>query len=351
LAKRYFWPTRCMHSVTSIQAGAEAEEVFQVCEELNVKMTRTYFDWPDSNPSRGVYDWDATDAIFIRAHSFGMEYLVEVQGTPQWARPSNAATSRCRPLRLSDFSTWLEAFIRRYEPDGDLAREQGWHDGYGATRFEIGNESDDLEFGNWLDIKDRPDPIGAYLPMLRTAYTTIKAMNSEFVVVATAASIYGGLRELDEAPGSVLWLAGLYNNGLKDIYDVMSYHILDGSQPPLSSSYNSKFSAVGRMMKAFGDDDRDKVITEWGQWNSSDTPGGGVDVDEATHAEYVRMTYNVQLPRQKALNQADCIFFSVPVDQTGNKQGLVKNEIGNPHPWTRKDSFFAYRDDIPGANA
>jgi hypothetical protein len=91
---------------------------------------------------------------------------------PQWAAKPTV------PRAMDGYSHWFRKLTQRYKPDGDLARERGWTDGYGVRAWEIDNEPD--SYGFWLGAWDD------YAEVLTRAATAIHAADPKALVLGPA---------------------------------------------------------------------------------------------------------------------------------------------------------------------
>ena len=82
------------------------------------------------------------------------------------------------PRRMSGAASFMGKLVARYRPQGDLAQEQGWTDGYGVRVWEIDNEPD--AYGVWTAELDD------YAELVTRAHTAIKHEDPNAIVLGPA---------------------------------------------------------------------------------------------------------------------------------------------------------------------
>lgn len=191
------------------------------------RSVRVFFPWNDIQPEGpDSYFWDYLDAMAIAAHDRDMTILPVLVYAPNWAvapeHRGDEAAFAYPPADQADFARFTEATVRRYMPEGDLAREQGWIDGYGADHYEIGHEynvsrvfklSGELFFSGWLG------NIDDFVTLLKTGHDAVKAACPDCKVLNGAAadgmaSSYTG-RTDPTGLRQFLW------QGVEDLYDTI----------------------------------------------------------------------------------------------------------------------------------
>src|SRR5439155_23953903 len=105
------------------------------------------------------------DAVVESAHAHGLQLIVQVQTTGGWSLPTPAmalATTGFRtnslhpiprpttaaPMNIDAAIPYWRALVGRYRAGGELARTQGWRDGWGVRAYEMENEPD---FTPWVN--------------------------------------------------------------------------------------------------------------------------------------------------------------------------------------------------------
>jgi hypothetical protein len=178
---------------------------------------------------------------------------------------------------MADFANFMTALAERYK--GRVAA------------YEIWNEPNlDYEWG-YLP----PDP-AVYADMLKTAYTAIKKVDPNAVVIS------GGLATTGEgsatAYGDLAFLQGMYDAGAKGYFDAFGSHpYAYGRSPAEVDPWGLSLSRVQeqyKVMQANGDSDTPIWITETGwvlqnSWDLDEHEAIGVTQEQ--QAEYLVQAY------------------------------------------------------------
>jgi hypothetical protein len=123
-----------------------------------------------ANPFDSAYRWDDLDE-FVRAAQFrGLETLLTIWGTPDWANGGKGAN--VAPTRMSDLTGFARALASRYS---------GRNAGFPFVKFfSIWNEPNLEQFlAPTFDRKGKPVAPYTYAKMYRAAYAGIKAGSSK----------------------------------------------------------------------------------------------------------------------------------------------------------------------------
>jgi len=190
--------------------------------------------WRDVEPNEGEYHWEVLADLereLLRARASGIEPIIPIQFTPQWAQKVVPYT--CGPIRADKFeafAAFMEQVVTRY----------GSSSPYGVRYWQLGNEPDvapeeiDPEswFGCWGDPDDPYYGGGYYAEMLKAVYPRIKAADPQAQVV-----LGGLLLECDPYTMTVgdecknewrlksgLFLEGVMQAGGGDYFDVADVH-------------------------------------------------------------------------------------------------------------------------------
>ena len=129
--------------------------------------------WRDTNPRRGVYDWEDFDFWIERVESWGYsDILVAFCGTPSWAAgkesvpatPVLGAKSTAPPKKMQDWKRFVSAVASRY---GDR-----------ISHYEVWNEASSPQF-----YSGTPDEMAQ---MTKLAHTAIKTNSPGATVVSAS---------------------------------------------------------------------------------------------------------------------------------------------------------------------
>ena len=166
----------------SFRWAADRSEMLDSARGANVALLRTVVSWRDAAPSRPAvpadpfdpaYRLDDVDDLVRSAQQRGIELLITIWGTPEWANgglPPNRAPRD--PRALEDFAS---ALADRYS---------GRHAGYPAVRlFSAWNEPN-LEQFLAPQFDDAGQSVGParYAPLARAVYEGVKRGNPDALV-------------------------------------------------------------------------------------------------------------------------------------------------------------------------
>lgn len=233
---------------------------------LGARWLRTAVKWSDVQPaSPAQFDWTDADRLVDGAVQRGLQLLLIVNGTPKWARPSDAPENAdVAPARPSDYADFLRAAVMRYKERG-------------VRHWELGNEPN-----------HQPSPDAAeYAQLLRAAYPAIKAADPTAVVLTGG---LGGTQDKADRIAGDTFLQQLYDHGAKGYFDAVSYHPY--TYPGLASERARGWSRMlnaRRIMERNGDGEKKIWATEFGAPTSG--PRRRVVVSEERQAEMVRDAY------------------------------------------------------------
>jgi WD40 repeat protein len=268
--------------------------------DMGFDWAKGYVNWGTVEPEPGDLRWVDPDNIVEAYGAQQIKILMRVHGTPVWARPADTALSH-PPTEMADFANFMTALAERYK--GRVAA------------YEIWNEPNlDYEWG-YLP----PDP-AAYADMLKTAYTAIKKVDPDALVIS------GGLATTGEgsatAYGDLAFLQGLYDAGAKGYFDAFGSHpYAYGHAPDEVDPWGLSLSRVQeqyKVMQANGDSDTPIWITETGwvlqnSWDLDEHEAIGVTQEQ--QAEYLVQAYakvQSEWPFVQALFLFNLDFSTVP---------------------------------------
>jgi hypothetical protein len=210
---------------------------------------------PDSD------DWTKVDRIVTDAAQHNVSLILDITGTPAWARRPGAGNVEFPP-DLHTYATFAGKIAARYK--GRVAA------------YELGNEPNHIKsFVN-------PDP-KLYEQVLQFSYPLIKAADPNAKVLT------GGLGGTtgNGVVGGDVYLAALYKDGAKPYFDGVSYHPYTYPLLPSNDTGGRSWSRMlnaRQTMVANGDADKQIWITEYG------APTGGPG--SVTEAQQAAMMYD-----------------------------------------------------------
>jgi hypothetical protein len=203
---------------------------------------RTAVRWDKVEPaSSSSDDWTKVDRIVDDATQHKLSLILDITGTPRWARAPGAGTVAFPP-DLSTYAAFTGKIAARYK--GRIAA------------YELGNEPNHLKsFAN-------PDP-KLYEQVLQLSYPLIKAADPGVKVLTGG---LGGTTGKGVVAGDE-YLAALYKDGAKPYFDGVSYHPYTYPLLPSDDSGARSWSRMLRarqIMVANGDADKQIWVTEYG---------------------------------------------------------------------------------------
>ncbi len=268
--------------------------------DLGFDWAKSYVNWETVEPKLGEFRWIDPDNIVKAFGDQQVNILMRVHGTPEWARPTDTNLSH-PPADISDFANFMTVLATRYK--GQVAA------------YEIWNEPNlDYEWGY-----RPPDPL-AYTEMLKAAYTAVKRVDPEALIISGGLATTGAGSET--AYGDLDFLQGMYDAGAKGYFDALGSHpYAYGRSPDERDMWGLSFARVEeqhQVLQSNGDGDTPIWITETGwvlqnSWNLDEHETIGVN--EALQAEYLTQAYikaQRDWPFVKALFLFNLDFSTVP---------------------------------------
>jgi hypothetical protein len=192
--------------------------------------------WSIVEPAEGVRDWSVLSGLeseLQNASSKGLQVILIVRSTPEWARKIAGAGPSCgavSPAKLAALGNFMHDLVARYSVPP-----------YNVKFWELWNEPDvdpslvqvDSVYGCWGDQKDPYYGGRYYADMLKVVYPQIKAVDPQAQVL-----VGGLLMDCDPRPGAGCAAVGhstlpnkflegiLVNNG-GAYFDGISFHAYD----------------------------------------------------------------------------------------------------------------------------
>jgi len=273
----------------------DRDRVLQLTKNAGFDWFRQQVVWMDiEDPVKGIYGWDELDRIVEAVNRFGIKLLVNVVRSPTAYNATNGLPDD--PETLANF---LEQMIRRY--------------GNKIHAYEIWNEPN-LAVENGGEIV--PEDVGHYVEILKAAYTRIKSLNPDALVLAAASSSSGVTNPSIALSDQEFYrLMYTYNNGeARNYFDIQAVHPGGAANPPDTlwpdnpsyipgckpapdrcwndheTHYFRHVENVRKWMEQYGMGDKEIWITEYGWATPNNTPGYefGNYVTPEQQAEYIR---------------------------------------------------------------
>ncbi|MEI7644807.1 MAG: hypothetical protein WCJ55_11055 [Chloroflexales bacterium] len=248
----------------------DRDRVLQLVQNAGFDWVRQQVVWKDiQDPVAGIYGWEELDRIVTTVNAYGRKLLVNVVQSPSAYSATNGLPDD--PATLGNF---VELMAQRY---GDKIQA-----------YEIWNEPN-LAHENGGNIV--PADVAHYVEVLKVAYTRIKAVSPNAIVLAAASSSSGvtdpALALSDAAFYQAMYT---YNGGeVRNYFDVQAVHPGGSANPPDtlwpdnpskaqgwtddSTFYFRHVENVRRWMEQYGMGDKKIWITEYGWATPNSTRG------------------------------------------------------------------------------
>ena len=212
-------------------------------QEAGIVWARVDLYWKSIEPNEPVdgvhsYNWGGTDALINNTLAAGVNPMITIGHSPQWAVEDVLAAKGvyydCGPIdyeHLEDFAAFVTALVERYDGDADYDGD-GLDDGPAMPEvkyWEFWNEPDQIEGHDWLggcwggnrDNDGIPDS-QEYVTMLSYAYPAVKAANPE-------AKVLLGALAWEDTPDwfNMNFLDEVLGYGGADYFDYTNFHQYD----------------------------------------------------------------------------------------------------------------------------
>lgn len=226
--------------------------------DLGLSLTRVGVCWGDCEKAPGQgYDWSKADEMIGWLTDRGIEPLVVLFGSPDWARrvhPDDEKREKelgvayvgLQMPRLefaSDLSRWAEAFARRYS--GRVKYCEFWNEPDGIAGPVLLRDKNDLIIGG----RTGGDPV-VYAHLLKALHAGLKKGNPHIKLAAGSLSIYD-----THFPEAVYCVAG------KESFEAISFH------PYSDAGVEVKWlKDLRRLSVRYGHPECEQWITEY-SWN------------------------------------------------------------------------------------
>jgi hypothetical protein len=207
--------------------------------------------WSTVEPTEGIYNWSVLADLEVElqnASSRGMQVILLVHSTPEWARKIAGTGPTCGPIaanKRAAFGNFMRAMVARYSVAP-----------YNVKYWEMWNEEDvatipgDNGFGCWGDTSDPYFGGGDYAEMLKVVYPQIKAADPQAQVL-----IGGLLMDCDPRPGAGcaavghstqpgMFLEGILQDNGGSYFDGVSFHAYDYYLGVLGRYYNPNWTSA-----------------------------------------------------------------------------------------------------------
>lgn len=308
--------------------AATTNRDLELARGAGLKWIKQQFEWRNIEPeAKGQLQWTETDRIVDAIGAARLKIIARVDDQPKWAASGVAFPSVGPPENSQDFTDFLTAMATRYK--GRIQAYEIWDEPNVASR--------------WAD--RRPDP-GEYTRMLRAAYTAIKAVDPQALVVSAA--LLPTTRYDETVVPDLVYLRSMYGANARGGFDVLGvdargYKAQPCADPqqvaedPALTNNDESLPVEGRRIYAFrhvedvrmimadrGDGNKPIGILDMG-WTTdtrADAPDSWHAVSEQEQASY--LTDAIRCARE---NWSPWIGF------------MTVDSIADPH-WTLQDAAY-----------
>ncbi len=271
-------PAIKLPSRSDFAAGANLADLGMayLVNDMGLDWSKGFVNWATVEPQPGEFNWIDPDNMVKAFSAQELKILMRIHGTPLWSHPDSDHLSH-PPNDMADFATFVTALATRYK--GQIAAYEIWNEP--NLNYEWGNLS--------------PDPV-AYTDMLKTAYTAIKKVDPDALVISGGLATTGD--GSDTAYGDLAFLQGMYEAGAKGHFDALGSHPYAYGQSPDTHHPDGlsfdRVAAQHELMTSHGDGDTPIWITEIGwvlesDWNLGEHQTIGVTQEQ--QAQYLSRAY------------------------------------------------------------
>jgi len=161
--------------------------------------------WKDVESRPGQYAWGPWDQLIDAYHNNGIQILLSIPKSPDWARPVDDDKSvEGPPQDPAQYAEFVAQVAGRYAGKVqaiEIWNEQNlWYEAGGIGRINA----------------------ASYVRLLQLSYVAIKNVNPEMVVVSGALTPAGNVGEA--AVDDIEYLNQMYANGVKGYFDALGAH-------------------------------------------------------------------------------------------------------------------------------
>lgn len=191
----------------------DVSQVTAQIEELGMNWVKVRVDWRNYEPTQGEIDLTELDTIVAALDDIGVDILLNLTNAPDWARDTSSENGP--PQDLSTFTNFSSTVANNYAGVVDA--------------YQIWDEPNIRR--NWRCTDQVRICDTDYVEMMRSAYTAIKAADSDAIVV-TAGLGPTRFNDRQNAVDDLLYLTTLYANGIAEVSDAIGIHPGSWANPP-----------------------------------------------------------------------------------------------------------------------
>ncbi|MEM7347796.1 MAG: hypothetical protein AAF485_26480 [Chloroflexota bacterium] len=90
------------------------KRTLEMVREMGAPWIVEYFPWAYHESYPGAFHWEHSDLVIDHAERQGLTVIARLGFVPEWARPTDSASSFLPPERYEDFGRYVQAFVDRY---------------------------------------------------------------------------------------------------------------------------------------------------------------------------------------------------------------------------------------------
>jgi len=290
----------------------DLNKVVALMKEANVSFVRMDFLWSDIEPEKGKFNFEKYDYIVDLLNKNKINILGLLHYSTDWA--SACGKWNCPPKEYKPFVNYTAKVISRYKE-----RVKYW---------EVWNEPDSATY--WSS----QDGLKSYCALLKQVYIAAKNIDPDCKILN--GGLANGLASVNH----------LYDNGVKDYFDILNIHIFENPLNPVSIKAVTAYPKLAyKVMSRNGDGNKKIWLTEIG------CPGVkrglkvknwwmGKNPDEQKQAAWVKKVYT-NLLREGYVDKVFWAFFRDCKGHWNNGVdyfGLVRWDF------SKKPSFQTYKE-------
>ncbi len=274
---------------------ADKNRAYQLIKDAGFTWVKQQVQWASIEPvEKGGFDWAELDRVVNSAHDSGLNILLSVAKTPNWALAPGV--DHGPPANPTDFADFLRTLATRYRGK--------------VQAYEMWNEAN-------LAIEWKPVTPAPFVALLREAYTALKQADPNAVAIMGALTPTGVI-DPNTAIDDAEYLRQLvaYNNGeVANYFDVLGAHPGGYNHPPTDTPQNitrnqsggfgsdnkhpsfffTRYAELHNILAAAGIS-KDVWFTEFG-WASSDQPVASYEYaaqnSDQDQADYLVSSFNL----------------------------------------------------------
>ncbi|MBN2469965.1 MAG: hypothetical protein JXN59_04495, partial [Anaerolineae bacterium] len=215
-------PTLSFIEQTDFDFGIQVQESYDIYEywmtvvsdQLHLEWIKQQVRWEVMEETQGEIDWTILDIVIPEAHRAGVNVMLSIVTSPDWARqPGVNLSKHGPPADPQTYVNFVTAILDRYleEYPGTIGAIEVW------------NEMNlDREWASVNGLSSRE-----YITLLSATYNAIKAIDPGIIVISGALSPGGGWTEPDGRVSAIddfAYFDALLNNGMLNYTDCVGAH-------------------------------------------------------------------------------------------------------------------------------